>query len=348
MIDWDLARSTARTLMPAGPPITASEAAKAVADLRRYAEESRAHVEEFTGLQAPPAVPARVVDRKGWVELNIDSFSDIFGPLLDKIASSRRAPGGEVIAAVGSRVSGIELGGLLAFVGTKVLGQYEPFQPTVGGPGFGTLLLVAPNIVSAERELGVDPADFRRWVCLHEETHRVQFTAVPWMREHMSAEISEFLLATEVDPAALLRRLSTAAKGAAELARGKGELGLIELIATPEQRAALDRVTAVMSLLEGHAEHVMDGVGPSVVPTVAQIRTAFAARRASASGLDALLRRLLGLEAKMRQYRDGSAFVSAVVEQVGMDGFNKVWESPATLPTITELHDPKAWVARVV
>ncbi len=347
MIDWGLARSTAARLMSPGPEISASAAAQVVVDLRRYAEESRAHVEDFTGLRAPPAAPARVVDRRNWAELNIDSFADMFGPLLDKIVAARRGPGGELISAVGSRVSGMELGGLLAFVGTKVLGQYEPFQPTVGGSGFGTLLLVAPNIVAAERELGVDPDDFRRWVCLHEETHRVQFTAVPWMREHLAGELNDFLMATEVDPGALARRLTGAARGAADLARGKNDLGLIELFATPEQRESLDRITAVMSLLEGHAEHVMDGVGPSVVPTVATIRTAFAARRASASGLDALLRRLLGLEAKMRQYRDGSAFVTAVVDDIGMAGFNQVWARPKNLPTVVELHDPKAWVARV-
>ncbi|MGQ0845660.1 MAG: zinc-dependent metalloprotease [Sporichthyaceae bacterium] len=347
MVDWGLAKATAHRLMSSGPSITRSEAAKAVGDLRRYAEESAADVAGYTGLHAPPATPATVVDRRAWVEVNVDSFAEIFGPLLDKLAATRKAPGGALVGAVGSRVSGVELGGLLAFMGSKVLGQYEPFQPTVGGSGYGTLLLVAPNIVHAERELEVDPGDFRRWVCLHEETHRVQFTAVPWMRGHLSSELSEFLLATDLDPAAVLRRVTGAAQGLADLARGKGETSLVELFANAEQRAALDRITALMSLLEGHAEHVMDGVGPSVVPTVADIRTAFAARRASATGLDALLRRVLGLEAKMRQYRDGSLFVTAVVDKIGMAGFNQIWTSPETLPTVVELHDPLAWIARV-
>ena len=122
---------------------------------------------------------------------------------------------------------------------------------------------------------------------------------------------------------------------------------MLDLVSSPSQRTVMDRLTAVMSLLEGHADFVMDGVGPAVIPTVGDIRAAFQARRNSASGLDQVLRRLLGLEAKMRQYADGVRFVRAVVDEVGMAGFNRVWESPQTLPSLLELHDPAAWVTRV-
>jgi coenzyme F420 biosynthesis associated uncharacterized protein len=136
-------------------------------------------------------------------------------------------------------------------------------------------------------------------------------------------------------------------RGIGEAARG-GNVDLISLVLrSPEQRATMDRLTAVMSLLEGHAEHVMDGVGPGVVPTVVEIREAFQTRRANVSSLDQLLRRVLGMDAKMRQYRDGKKFVDAVIEQVGMAGFNRIWESPQTLPTLDEIHAPADWVARV-
>ena len=111
----------------------------------------------------------------------------------------------------------------------------------------------------------------------------------------------------------------------------------------PPPRARLDRVTGFMSLLEGHAEHVMDGVGPSVVPTVQHIRDRFEQKRRDKGGpVERLLRRLLGMDLKALQYSQGRAFV-----EIGMDGFNKVWTSPETLPTKAEITDPAAWITRV-
>jgi coenzyme F420 biosynthesis associated uncharacterized protein len=347
MVDWTLAKATAKRLMPAPPALPPAEVHQVVEDLRRYAAESRVHVAEFTGLAAPDAsAPVLVVDRAGWAEVNIDAFREMTRPLLDKLAAAR-TPGLGVVSAVGSRVTGLQLGGLMAYVGTKILGQYEAFRPSAGTAGYGTLLLVAPNIVAVERELKVDAADFRRWVCLHEETHRVQFTAVPWLREHLAGEIQTLMDAADLDAGEFFRRLTEALRGVGDVARGRNVDLLGVILRSPEQRAAMDRLTAVMSLLEGHADHVMDGVGPTVVPTVADIRAAFQTRRAGQGSLDQLLRRVLGMEAKMRQYRDGKKFVDAVVEQVGMAGFNRVWESPDTLPTLAEVHAPAEWVSRV-
>lgn len=346
VIDWGVARATATRLVAPSPSVSAVEAMQVVDQLRRFAGEAVEHVATFTGLRAPdPGPPTLVVDRTGWLDLNIDSFAAQVQPLLDKIAAARTGPGSGLITEVGSRVTGVEFGGLLAFVGSRVLGQYEPFLPSRGG--HGTLLLVAPNIVSAEREMRLEATDFRRWVCLHEETHRVQFNGVPWMREHVAGLIRDFLLATDVDPRVLARWAGNVARGAADLARGRGGPSILDLVTNPEQRRLLDSLTALMSLLEGHAEFVMDGVGPAVVPSVATIRAAFQARRAGRPGLDSLLRKLLGLEAKMRQYRDGERFVSAVVAATGMAGFNQVWATPDNLPTPAEIHDPHAWVARV-
>jgi len=218
----------------------------------------------------------------------------------------------------------------------------------------GRLLLVAPNIVSAEREMGVDPRDFRLWVCLHEETHRVQFGAVPWLRAHMMDEIRAFVGATDVDPAAVAARVKAAAAAAYGAIKDgfdpdNAEGGsLVEAVQTPEQREILDRITALMSLLEGHADYVMDGVGPSVVPSVATIRSKFQSRRRDAGRVEHVVRRLLGIDAKLRQYRDGERFVRGAVDRVGMDGFNQVWARPANLPTRDEIADPAAWVSRVI
>src|SRR5690606_3226885 len=209
------------------------------------------------------------------------------------------------------------------------------------------LTLVAPNIVHAERELGVNPGDFRLWVCLHEETHRVQFTGVPWLRDYVRSQMTDFLLASDLDLPTLLDRLRSAADAVADAVKG-GEGNLIEAIQTPEQRRILDRLTAVMTLVEGHGDYVMDAVGPAVVPSVSDIRAKFQRRREGGSRLDRTIRRLLGIDLKMKQYAEGAAFVRAVVGRVGMDGFNKVWTSPETLPTLEEIANPERWIARVV
>jgi coenzyme F420 biosynthesis associated uncharacterized protein len=336
MVDWDLAVSLGSRIAGDGPLVTAAEADDAVATLRRDANRSTDLVRDFTGLVAQHGTaPVLVVDRPGWVQANADGFSTVLGPVIDRLTEKKGAPSG-VSLAVGSRVTGAEVGLLLGFLASKVLGQFDPFhEPS------GRLLLVAPNIVHVERELGVDPTDFRLWVCLHEETHRVQFTAVPWMRDHLFGEMTA--LADTVEPSGLL---DDGFKKISEAIRGGGNL--VEALGSPEQRAILERVTGVMSLLEGHADVVMDGVGPSVIPSVADIRRKFNRRRKGVGTLDRLLRRLLGLDAKMAQYRDGAKFVRGVVDKTGMAEFNAVWERPENLPTKAEIADPSAWVSRVL
>ncbi|MYT33469.1 MULTISPECIES: zinc-dependent metalloprotease [unclassified Streptomyces] len=365
MVDWKLAVATATRFVRPGPEVSRDEARAIVAELRRHAKSSEEHVRAFTRM-APPGVtgeaaphdtPVLVVDRPGWIRANVAGFRAVLKPLLAKMEDRRSAtPGGAVLGAVGGKVTGVELGMLLSFLASRVLGQYETFAPAsrdlpAGSQG-GRLLLVAPNIVHVERELDVAPHDFRLWVCLHEETHRTQFSAVPWLRDHIKGEVQSFLAETDIDPGTLLERLREAAQSLAG-AKPEGEEGeesrsLVDLVQTPVQREILGRLTAVMSLLEGHADFVMDGVGPEVVPSVAEIREKFQKRRASGAGrLDQALRKLLGLDAKLRQYRDGERFVRSVVEEVGMDGFNRVWTSPNTLPTKQEIAKPADWVARV-
>jgi len=364
MVDWNLAVATATRLVRPGPDVSRDEARAVVAELRRHAKASEEHVRGFTRMATEEShdTPILVVDRPGWVRANVAGFREILKPLLDKMQERRGStPGGAVLGAVGGKVTGVELGMLLSFLSSRVLGQYETFAPATrdfpaGGapdaPSGGRLLLVAPNIVHVERELDVQPHDFRLWVCLHEETHRTQFTAVPWLRDHLEGEIQSFLEETEVDPMTVLERVRDAAQslagGRPEGEEDEGGRSLVEIVQTPAQREILGRLTAVMSLLEGHADFVMDGVGPQVVPSVAEIREKFQQRRAKgASRLDLALRKLLGLDAKLRQYRDGERFVRAVVDQVGMDGFNRVWTSPNTLPTKAEIAKPADWVTRV-
>ncbi len=342
MIDWDLAVRVGSRLVGEGPRVSRTEAIDAVHELRVGAERSTPLVREFTGLVAGErTAPVLVVDRPGWIQANADGFATVIAPLIEKLQEKKGAPS-PLAEAIGSRITGVELGAMLGFLGSKVLGQFDPFHEAP--EEHGRMLLVAPNIVHTERELEADPHDFRLWVCLHEETHRVQFTAVPWMTDHLRSEMAEILGSVQTDPSELL---GDAVRKVGDLVSGKSDGSLIDLFSSPEQKAVIERVTGVMSLLEGHADVVMDGVGPEVIPSVADIRRKFTERRKGVGTLDKLLRRLLGLDQKMAQYRDGAIFVRAAVDKVGMEGFNAVWSEPANLPTKSEILDPSLWIARV-
>lgn len=344
MIDWTFALTTANKLSRPGPDLSRAEAEAVVAELREAAVIAVDPVAEFTGLEADANSPVIVVDRSRWVESNLASFQFIMDPVVAKLQQKNGTPG-PIARTVGGKVTGAEVGALMAFMSSKVLGQFDPFH--VGDNGQpGRLLLVAPNIVHVESELNVDPTDFRRWVCLHEETHRAQFTGVPWMRDHLFGLMTQLVDATELGESEISAAVGEMISEAIKIARGASDRTLDSLFQNDKQRELVDQLTGLMSLLEGHADVVMDDVGPEVIPSVKEIRRKFTKRR-QASGFDKVIRRLMGLEAKMRQYRDGAIFVRAVTEKVGSEGFDAVWLAPENLPSKAEITDPDAWVARV-
>ncbi|GAA4871764.1 zinc-dependent metalloprotease [Actinomycetospora straminea] len=341
-VDWGLAAATGARLVPAGPAVSPAEAAAEVSRLREGARIGEGHVRELTGLGAGLPVPeADVVDRPGWIRSAVGGIATLL-----EDAPLPGPPAGIVGSAFGRvtrTAAGVQMGTLLAFLGSRVLGQYDPF----GGPErAGRLLLVAPNVVAARQALDVDADDFALWVCLHEATHRLQFTAVDWLRDHFRDEVAAFAGGFDRTASGAVDRLPEIVKAVRHDPPRDG-LALVEMFQGPEQRAVLDRLLALTTLLEGHAEHVMDAVGPAVVPSVAAIRARFTTRRRGGSLVDRLLRTLLGVDAKIRQYEQGRVFVDRVVDRVGLDGLNAVWTSPDTLPRRAEITDPDTWVGRV-
>ncbi|MBI1349930.1 MAG: coenzyme F420 biosynthesis-associated protein [Actinomycetales bacterium] len=341
-VDWDLAIATARRLAPKGPDLPAEEARDAVVMLRALAQDAVGPVQEVTGLIAPTTTTAAVVDRSGWIASNVSGMRVVlntWGAFADK---AEAAPA--VVRSLGSRGTALQLGAVLAWLSGKVLGQFETFVDP-GAPK--RLLLVAPTIVHVEQQLGVPSRDFRYWVCLHEETHRVQFGAVPWLADHLTDRITALLEASDLNAREALQRLVAFGYAMVRSLRSESDVSVIEAIQTPEQRVIFDELTALMSLLEGHADVVMDAVGPEVIPSVGLIRERFTHRREQPGALDALARTALGMDAKLRQYSDGAAFVRTAVDAVGMADFNRVWTAPEYLPTRAELHDPHGWLRRV-
>jgi coenzyme F420 biosynthesis associated uncharacterized protein len=343
VIDWSAAVRSGKRFAATGPKVSPTEARAAVDDLRESSERAELIVRDTTHLGAGlPIGVANVVDRARWIEATVEGMAVLADPLARRLAERLTAKQPDKAASAMARsrgMAGSQLGAVLGFLSGRVLGQYDPLAGAEPDGRPGRLLLVAPNIIKVEREISALPADFRMWVCLHESTHRLQFTAVPWLRGHFQSLAAEFAEVSDVDAGELLGR-------AARALRGSGSW--IERVQSPEQRAVFDQLMALMTLLEGHADHVMDAVGPSVVPTVAGIRAKFSERREAGRGpIDRLLRSLLGMDMKLSQYVKGAHFVGTVVDRVGMDSFNRVWTSPDTLPTRDEIADPDAWLRRV-
>jgi coenzyme F420 biosynthesis associated uncharacterized protein len=334
-VDWSRAAATGRTLARSGPVI----ARAAVHELRTVSPIAESHVRHLTGLgEELPLLPAEVVDRPGWVTSAVEGMRALTDGAISAPASK--------LTPVLAQTAGVQAGAVLAFLAARVLGQYDPFVS-----GGGKLLLVAPNVVAAERAMRVSPSDFRMWVCLHESTHRLQFTAVPWLREHFAGQVKQLIASVDATANGGIGQLADLARSAVDRLRSgeriDGPIGVIELLQTPQQREILHRLLAISTLLEGHADYVMDAVGPAVVPSVARIRERFTDRRKGGGLLDRALRTLLGVDAKVRQYAEGAAFTTEVIDTVGMARFNTVWTSPETLPTKAEIADPHSWLRRI-
>lgn len=344
-VDWGLAERVARRIAGREPLATSYLGGSLVHDFAAVTIEAEAAVAELTGLH--PASPARaqVLDRAGWVTANVASMRRLLGPFVDRVgAKMAHSP----IAPVGRRVAAAELGFLLGFVAQRVLGQYDLLVPDEAGGSASdaAVYYVGVNVLVLEKRFAFRPRDFRLWIALHEVTHRAQFTGVPWLRHYFLAQVDELLGGVEPDA----RRFFTAlVRAADEVRHGRNPLddgGVVSLLATDEQRAALARVQALMSLLEGHGNAVMNRLGAQLVDGQARMARVLQARR-NARGATAMVHRLLGLELKMRQYEVGEAFVDAVEREAGFGAIDDAWRGPEHLPTLAELSDPSAWLARV-
>ncbi|MGE2834142.1 zinc-dependent metalloprotease [Mycobacterium sp. SMC-4] len=337
-VDWELAATLGGKLARPEPPATDYTRRQAVEQLAESARASEIPVREVTGLIEGGEIPeARIVDRPQWIRAATQSMRVMTGG-----SDTDAKPG-----MISGRIAGAQTAAVLAFVSSGILGQYDPF-----GVDGGELLLVYPNVIAVERQLRVVPEDFRMWVCLHEVTHRVQFRANPWLADHMSSTLAVLTEDAADDLTQVVSRLAEYVRGrrsAAPDANSAGVLGLLRAVQSEPQREALDRLLVLGTLLEGHAEHVMDAVGPAVVPTVATIRARFDQRRQrKQSPLQRIARALLGVDAKMSQYTRGKAFVDEVVGTVGMARFNTVWTDADTLPRPAEIDVPQRWIDRVL
>lgn len=370
VIDWTVAEWIAGRVAAAGsgaetpgPPAAVTPGARATEaeaiatragatrgagiDLAALAEDALGRVVAYAGLEPSGPIPRpEGVSRPEWVRANIKSMRTMFDPLLHHAATRIGRENGTARLWLGL-VSSTEIGLMVGYMARHVLGQYELTLLAERDTGERPrLLLVLPNLNHAVGQFGANRLEFFTWVTLHEVTHAVQFGSVPWLRDYIGSLIRELMGSAErrLDHRP---RLRLPRRG--ELARiGRAALhaDLLGMLAGEQERATIDRAQAVMAVIEGHAEHVMDAVAPDLLPTLPQLRATMDARRQSQRGISKLLAKLLGLEMKLRQYAQGKAFCDALVAAAGPAVLQYLFSSADALPTLAELEQPSRWLER--
>lgn len=351
LVDWPAVERTAVKRLRAAPgALSAQELAAIEPEYRRAMELIVPRLGEALGVELPGvAERAAVVDRAGWVRANIASFAQLIermeGDLLDQIVPTGGGLGRAAMALANRFVTTQQLGFLLGFMGTKVLGQYD-LALLAAGPSDGRVIFVEENIRATARGLGVPVGPFRTWIALHETAHAFEFEAHPWLRPYLADRLERQLSLLTGD-ASKLGRDGVRGLGRA-LRRGDPGDHWMERLMGEEQRRLFRETQAVMSLLEGFSDYVMDEVGGDLVPDVERISARFHERRENRTTFERAVMRLTGLDLKMEQYKRGERFVRSIAEAGGSLALNRLWESPVTLPRSEEIADPAVWLRRVM
>ena len=344
-IDWGLAERVAARIAGEDPFAASYHADGLERDFTDLTAQAQVYVEAETGLtSAAGPARARVVDRADWVRANISSYQRMLGPVLQRLEEKMQGPA----AVVSGKVAGAELGAVLGWMSTRVLGQYDLLVLEDEHPEDQDLVYyVGPNILALEKRHSFPPAEFRLWVALHEVTHRTQFTGVPWLREYFLGLVSGLVDMADPDPAKFFQAIGRLAEGLRTRRNPLDDGGLAALFASPEQREVMDKVGGLMSLLEGHGDVTMDRAALDRVPQADRFARALRARRRELSTGARLLQRLIGLEAKLNQYEQGEKFIEAVEKVGGPALLNRAFEAPENLPTQAEITNPDVWLARI-
>lgn len=345
-VDWDLARKVAAKVSGRESHSSSYHYAGLRPDFERFTAEAEELVAATTGLRSDLGnARSRVADRAAWVDANIASFQRLLRPVLDKLGDKMTRPR---LNKLTGGAGGVEVGLVLGWMSTRVLGQYDLLIIEDDRPEDQDMVYyVGPNIMALEKKHAFPPEEFRLWLALHECTHRAQFTGVPWLRQHFLSLVDKTLADIDPDPErfkAVVRELIDARREKRPL---MADGGLPALLATPEQRQTLDQIAGMMSLLEGHGDVTMDRAGADRIPSAHRFAETLRQRRNSAKGVSRVLQKLIGIEAKLAQYEAGERFIAAVEEVGGPALLDRAWEGPENLPTLAEIKAPQTWIDRI-
>lgn len=337
MISWGAVRTIAKTFAARSERTPSADFDYARAVHRTFDPLTR-----FTGIELPQGPPAgrqlKVADRSEWIDFNIEGFGKLMEPILKRASEGA----GDLTYAVGGATLTAQVGFLLGFLSSRVLGQYDtgPLVSSERRDEPGKVFFLDGNIVSAAARLGVPVDGLRLWIVLHEMTHALQFEGFPWLRDHLGSLLDSLIapLAEKLGVVETVRRV-------AGNMRSGGRS--VELMMTREQRDSFSRMQAAMSVIEGYSDFVMHHVGREIVPGYEHLSAKMARSRAHRPPFETAVFRLTGMDVKLEQYRLGERFADAVVKRQGMDGLNRVWERAENLPSLEEVHDPGLWMLRM-
>ncbi|HEX6567940.1 MAG TPA: zinc-dependent metalloprotease [Acidimicrobiales bacterium] len=350
-VDWDLAERVAVRVAGREPLAASYHYARLAADFDEVTAHAEELVERATGLRSATGdARARVVDRGDWVRANLASFGRLLRPLTDRMAEKldERQGARALVGGVSRKAAGVEVGALLGWMSTRVLGQYDLLIIEEEDPDDQDLVYyVGPNVLALEKRYGFPPREFRLWLALHEVTHRAQFTGVPWLRPHFLTLVNRTLDAVDPDPK---RFVDALARVVDDLRSGHNPLdegGIATLLASPDQRELFGRIGGMMSLLEGHGDVTMDRAGEGHVPSAPRFSRALRQRRRQGGSAAKVLQKVMGIDAKIKQYAQGESFIAYVERHGGADALDAAWRGPEWLPTLAEIRAPQEWLDRV-
>jgi coenzyme F420 biosynthesis associated uncharacterized protein len=350
LIQWDRARKIAQEMArrDQGAAVFPDSLGD---DYRAMVRRSEETIGNYLKQSLPlPLSSVETFNRSQWIDANISSFQQLFEPLetMNRDALRGATIGTHLFGEINQAVLSGQLGILLGYLARRVLGQYDTSLLGKEPVTTGRLYFVEPNIATTQGKLGLDGNQFRMWIALHETTHAYEFEAHPWLRDYMNGLLRQYFDSVGRD----LGRFAFGAGGVTGLAQRVWQnlprtQTAIELFMTDEQKEIFQKLQALMCLLEGYSNHVMDIVGQDLLSTYPLMKQRFEARNEHRPLGDRLFTRLTGLDLKLEQYRLGEKFVNTLVRQFGIDNFNQVWEGPANLPTLAEIYEPERWLARV-
>ncbi len=371
-VDWDVARRIAARVGGTDPFADSYLLDSLEPDLLELTALAEELVAAETGLVSlAGSAKARVTDRAGWVDANLASFDRLTRPLLAKFAAdendaadeNERSPIGDAIGkffdpinkvidpitqSVGPKLAGAQVGGLLGWMSGRVIGQYDLLIIEDEKPDEQDwVYYVGPNVLTLEKRYGFPPREFRLWIAIHECTHRTQFTAVPWLRPYFLSLVNELMDEVDPDPGHYFDAIKTAVEQKRSGETGITDGGLQQMLASPKQKVILDKVSGLMSLLEGHGDIVMDRAGRDHIPSQPRFARVMSQRRSGSSGPTKIMQKLLGFDAKLAQYEEGEKFIHAVEAAGGKELFDQVWTGPEALPTLVEIRNPQLWISRI-
>ena len=346
LIDWEQARAVALRVSqweqaPVGERQFRSE------QYTRLVKQSEPLIADYLGVQLPtPISRVYVHDRREWLEANFISFEQLFRPIEELYErNSGSSAAAALLGELNSKFMGAQLGVLLGYLARRVLGQYDLSLLSPDPATSGALYFVEPNIARVQSQLGLNDEDFRLWIALHEATHAFEFEAYPWVRQHFRDLLQQYFdqLNTQLEGLG-----SSLPQLIARIAQGWGSgQHWIELVLTPEQRRIFDQLQALMSIVEGYGNHIMNAVGKQLLPSFEQIERRVAQRQSTKTLLEQLFNRITGMDLKLAQYQQGEAFIDAVTAARGSAFTARVWEQVEHLPTMDEIRNPQHWIARM-